>query len=245
MTRMPRAVFRPILSALTVILSLLAPLAAGATSSDADVCDRAAADASVATGVPIEIMQAITRTETGHMRDGRFTPWPWAINRAGAGAWPPTRRAALQLVQAELTAGRRNVDIGCFQINIRWHGDAFDTIGDMFDPTQNAVYAAEFLSRLREEFGTWDAAVGAFHSRRPEAATRYLMRYRDIAADMGDPAMTSAPTHTRGPSTVAGAYPLDLRPRPGLAATGHSAHGFQSARSLLTGVSMQPIEGLR
>ena len=37
-------------------------------------CDAAATEASHRTGVPLKILKAVTRTETGRSRDGKITP---------------------------------------------------------------------------------------------------------------------------------------------------------------------------
>jgi hypothetical protein len=205
---------------LIAVVFLLAPPSAEASRFEdtAALCDRAAAAAARETGVPLRVLRAITRTETGRTRAGSFAPWPWTVNHAGDGHWFEDRNAALAFVAAARATGARNIDIGCFQINLRWHGEAFDGIAEMFDPAGNAAYAAQFLTELRDELGTWEAAVGAFHSRTPEFAERYLARYRRIHAALGEPGeagpLDADPGAARtGPSPPRG---LDLRPRPAL-----------------------------
>lgn len=151
-----------------------------ATASVAALCDRAAHQAAQDSGVPVSVMLAITRAETGRSVSGIVAPWPWAINRAGKGAWFPSREAAIEAVTQAIASGERNIDIGCFQINLRWHGTAFRSLEDMFDPSRNARYAAEFLASLYGETGDWSAAIGAYHSRREDDATRYLARIEDL-----------------------------------------------------------------
>ncbi len=147
-------------------------------ASTADICDAAAQEAATATGIPPAILQAITRTETGRTTGTVFAPWPWTVNMEGAGHWFPTADDALNFAEAHRAAGALSFDIGCFQINYRWHGDGFTSIAAMFDPVENALYAARFLARLHEEFDTWEAAVGAYHSRTPAHSARYLHSYQ-------------------------------------------------------------------
>lgn len=183
-----------------------------ARADPADLCDRAAADAARATGVPLAVLQAIALTETGRNRGGRLRPWPWAINQGGPGHWFDSRAAAEAHVRALIAEGRRNIDIGCFQINLRWHGHAFATPEAMFDPAANAHYAAQFLSGLAAELGSWEAAAGAYHSRTPELAERYGARFRrHLAALQGGPLPMPDPdraTSAIGPAMSAG----DRRP---------------------------------
>jgi hypothetical protein len=150
-------------------------------------CDYAAAKAAETTGVPIDILLAITRVETG--RGGlEPAPWPWTINADGQGDWYDTKDAAVAAATAHLTDGTGTFDVGCFQLNIRWHGDHFDTLSDMFDPTQNAEYAAAFLMQLYQESGDWSKAVSAYHSRTPDLADLYLQKVKAVLAGPGSPA---------------------------------------------------------
>ena len=154
-------------------LLLLFRPAFGATSDPAALCDQAAWQASQATGVPLTVMKAISLTETGRKRDGAFRPWPWTVNMEGKGDWFDSRTEALQHVQGHFARGARSFDVGCFQINYKWHGQHFTSIEQMFDPIANAFYAARFLSELYAETGSWTEAAGAYHSRTPEFAQRY------------------------------------------------------------------------
>ncbi len=151
---------------------------AGASSSDASICDAAAQRASAKTGVPVDVMLTITRLETG--RGSKADPWPWTVNHAGNGSWFNTEDDARSYVFSKVKRGVSNIDIGCFQINYRWHAEGFRSLDDMFDPDLNALYAAEFLTRLYGEFGNWTDAAGAYHSRTPEFANRYLSRFREL-----------------------------------------------------------------
>ncbi|MDE3029431.1 MAG: transglycosylase SLT domain-containing protein, partial [Paracoccaceae bacterium] len=89
---------------------------------------------------------------------------------------------ALTYAQTHLSAGSDSFDVGCFQLNYRWHGQAFASLAAMFDPTQNALYAARFLRSLYDEYGDWTAAAGAYHSRNPTYAGPYRERFRAIRA---------------------------------------------------------------
>lgn len=171
---------------------------AGAKSSPLDdpamLCDAAAVQASRESGVPLEVLQAISLTETGRRRDGVLRPWPWTVNMEGRGDWFDTREQALAHVEANYTRGARSFDVGCFQLNFRWHGNAFRSFGEMFDPLANARYAARFLAELHAELGDWSQAAGAYHSRTPEYARRYRGRFDTILSRL-DGAVQSRPTH--------------------------------------------------
>lgn len=149
---------------------------ADASAEIALLCDQAAALAAEETGVPAAILMAISRVETGRTLDGSLNPWPWTVNQAGDGSFFSSVNDAADHVSQAMDQGQTNIDIGCFQINMRWHGQAFSTLDDMFDPAQNALYAARFLRQLYDEHGGWVAAIGAYHSRQEDAATRYAAK---------------------------------------------------------------------
>ena len=91
----------------------------------------------------------------------------------GKGAWFATKEEALAFVMDHYERGARSFDVGCFQINYRWHGQHFESIEKMFDPIDNALYAGRFLGQLHAETGSWSISAGAYHSRTREHALRY------------------------------------------------------------------------
>lgn len=163
----------------TLILAIATPAMAAKTSDDekASICRQVSASAAHEMGVPPSVMLAITLTETGRNRSGEIEPWPWTVNMEGAGHWFPSRAAAEAFVDREHSRGARSYDVGCFQVNYKWHGGAFRSRSDMFDPLTNARYAATFLRQLFDEFGDWGRAAGAYHSRTPRYANRYRARF--------------------------------------------------------------------
>ena len=167
------------------VLSWILVAAAGsgsvhAASDPASLCDRAAEIAAAETGVPLSVLLAIARAETGRRRQGLLAPWPWTVNMEGAGRWFETSAEALAYVEKSRANGSRSFDIGCFQINHLWHGDAFSSVEAMFDPVTNARYAAQFLETLYRDTGSWTTAAGYYHSRTPDRATRYAERFERI-----------------------------------------------------------------
>lgn len=155
-------------------------------SNTARLCDNAALAASQKTGVPLQVLLAITRTETGRATQGVTEPWPWTVNMEGRGLWFDTRAAAQVYVFDYFKTGARSFDIGCFQINYRWHGAQFASIEDMFDPLENALYAASFLATLHQETGDWNLAVARYHSRTAVHADRYMVRFDSIVDELSD-----------------------------------------------------------
>ncbi|MDT8325880.1 MAG: transglycosylase SLT domain-containing protein [Roseovarius sp.] len=136
--------------------------------------------------MPLSVLRSITRTETGRARNGQLQPWPWTVNMEGKGHWFETEDAARAYVFKEFRRGARSFDVGCFQINFKWHGENFSSIDQMFDPVENARYAAQFLAQLHSETGDWSRAAGAFHSRTPKYAEKYRARFDKIRQSLTD-----------------------------------------------------------
>lgn len=199
-----------------VLLLCAGMLGAGGAAARADavdergaaLCERAILDGARRGGVPVDVLRAIALSETGRMVGGQLRPWPWAINREGEGHWFRTRDEALAFAKASVAAGRRSFDVGCFQINYNWHGQAFDSLEAMFDQQVAGTYAAQFLRSLHHELGDWSRAAGAYHSRTPEFAERYRARFDRIYAGIaGAPLVVAAVA----PEEVVGAEPAEPR----------------------------------
>lgn len=195
-------------AAAIMLLSVMPADGAGSSARDAHLCEEAAASAARDSGVPREVLMAITLTETGRASEGGdMRPWPWAVNVAGEGHWFPTRAEAERFVDAAILAGRTNFDVGCFQLNHRWHAGGFASSHEMFDPHANAAYAARYLKGLQARSGDWSIAAGDYHSATPELAERYRDRFdRLLVGASGLVAAEPAVTRINGyPLLLAGA----------------------------------------
>lgn len=201
-------------------------------------CGDAAAIAAAETGVPEPWLQAIALVESGRRQAGRTTPWPWAVNDHGKGHWFASRREAVRHVERQLAAGRTSVDVGCFQVNWRWHGTAFESVAAAFDPLTNARYAARFLAGLHEETGSWPQAVGRYHSATPHLGRAYRARVArarravlTVAAASPTPARASRSRQAAGGVALAMLAPgkpmlrQPLRPLIGPASPGSGRQG--------------------
>jgi soluble lytic murein transglycosylase-like protein len=109
-------------------------------------------------------------------------------------------------------------DVGCFQINLFYHPQAFASLAEAFDPVANARYAARFLQQLYARTGSWAKAVALYHSATPELGEPYAARVLetwqgDIAQVV--PASMVAGVRVITPTTPGSAgYVLSLQPVP-------------------------------
>lgn len=187
---------------LALILATI-PTAFARAASPSEICERTAEQVALETGVPVSVLKAISLNETGRKSQGRFTPWPWTVNMEGAGHWFDTRDEALRYVFQEYKRGARSFDIGCFQINYKWHGHQFRSIEEMFEPLANARYAARFLADLHVETGDWSKAAGAYHSRTEQHATRYAARFERFRSKIRNEDAPGSETSTGHADAVA------------------------------------------
>lgn len=191
LARRPKFGLGAVATAVAIIFLAKAQAAASGIAQDTPaLCTSAARAAADKTGVPLPVLLAITLSETGRATENGLQPWPWAINQAGKGHWFSSPDEVAQFVEAQLDLGLRNFDVGCFQVNHRWHSKGFTSTADMVDPTSNALYAARFLADLHAEHGDWSLAAAAYHSRTPEFADKYRARFETILANLTDPPQT-------------------------------------------------------
>ena len=188
------------------------------SSACLDAIDQIAAQ----TPVPAGVLRAIAFVESGLTQQGSHAPWPWSTNQGGTPRRYSTMAEAIVQSQAVLETGVRNLDIGCFQINYRWHSENFSSLQAMFDPETNAAYAAHYLTRLFDDLGSWDRAIGAYHSRDADRAKGYLARVQTAMAEQ--PLTPQTPERGRtaqkgGPLIVAARSPLLQAPAGSLFAT--------------------------
>lgn len=157
---------------------LLLPALPARAQDPGQLCRTAIARAEQERGIPTRLLAAIGRVESGRRdpQTGAMTPWPWAINAEGRGSFFPDKAAAIAAVRALQAQGVRSIDVGCLQINLRHHPDAFASLEDAFDPFVNARYAARFLTELQATRGDWMHAAGHYHSQTPAHAEPYRAR---------------------------------------------------------------------
>lgn len=146
-------------------------------------CEAYAAQASQRHGLPDGLLRAIARTESGRSlgKDG-LRAWPWTSNIKGKGFYYASKEEALAHLIPLVQKGVTSFDVGCMQLNFRWHGDNFDSLSDMIDPAKNTDYAARYLRELRAETGAWDGATRYYHSRTPARGRAYLGRVKKALA---------------------------------------------------------------
>lgn len=136
----------------------------------AHACTDEVVEAARRHGVPASVALTIAKIESSNqVLAMNIAGWPAKAHSAADGA-----RALRQLQRAGITS----VDVGCMQINMKYHPHAFPRFEDAFDPKANADYGVRFLKQLFEQKQSWGQAIASYHSADPARQKVYLDKVR-------------------------------------------------------------------
>lgn len=169
---------------LVAMLSCVSPAAFAASTAPHDFSEQTAQCGALFSryerlnAIPHHLLRAVAMTESGRSSpdDGRVHPWPWAVNANGKGYYFDNKEQAVAAVRSWMKQGVRSVDVGCMQVSLLYHGQAFDSIDRAFDPEANVAYAAQFLRSHYDRTQSWRKAVAAYHSQTPELGQDYAYK---------------------------------------------------------------------
>jgi len=181
MPRLPTPSRRALLAA--AVLALL-PATAGA-NPQADsrnvgnaLCMQHILEAERREAIPARLLTAIALAESG--RPGTGSPaivaWPWTVMAEGTGRYYESKSEAVAAVARLRARGIRNIDVGCMQINLMYHPEAFPSLEAALDPAENVAYGARLLKSLRRSAGSWTEAVAQYHTQDPDRGRAYAAR---------------------------------------------------------------------
>lgn len=158
------------------------------------LCRGAIAAAESATRIPDAFLSAIGRVESGRaLPNGLTAPWPWTVNAAGEGHFYESKAEAVAAMRQFQAQGIKSLDVGCLQVNIMYHPDAFASPEQAFDPAVNVAYAAKMLMALHAQLGSWPKAAAAYHSQTPALGQAYQQK---VLAAWAEPDQGAAPETT-------------------------------------------------
>ena len=129
--------------------------------------------------LPGQLLSAIALAESGRWQEqrGETLAWPWTVYAQGRGRYYADKAHAIAAVRQLRAKGVRNIDVGCMQVNLMHHRDAFASLDAAFDPAVNVAYAARFVRDLHREVRSWSRAIAFYHSRTRE---KYLPYRRKV-----------------------------------------------------------------
>ncbi|WP_375318590.1 lytic transglycosylase domain-containing protein [Candidatus Tisiphia endosymbiont of Oplodontha viridula] len=136
--------------------------------------------------IPPDTLHSIALKESGKKHTGYNirVVWPWTVNVEGKGYYFNTKKEAIFFVKKQIIYGKENIDVGCMQINLKHHFNAFNSLNQAFDPEQNVAYGAKFLKEKYNQLGSWHKAIAYYHSATHELGSRYKQDVLKIANNM-------------------------------------------------------------
>jgi hypothetical protein len=186
------------------------------SATQAQLCRNAIAAAEGALRIPDLFLSAIGRVESGRTLPvtGQVAPWPWTVDAEGQGRFYASKTEAVAAVQALQARGIRSIDVGCLQVNLAQHPDAFGSLDQAFDPQTNANYAARLLASLFVQTGSWPLAAAAYHSQTASLGAPYQQKVLAAWA-MPDRPNAAAPTQAPAGGLEQHAAQMPVRPAAG------------------------------
>ena len=154
-------------------------VAAKEHTNDGSLCLAAAEKASADYGVNLNLLQTISAVESGQWNEmhNAYIAWPWTVNAQGKGYYFKTREEAVAAAKKFIAQGITSIDVGCMQVNMKYHGKAFSSIEEAMDPENNMKYSAKFLRSLYKRNGkNWKTAAKRYHSGNPQEGLLYTQR---------------------------------------------------------------------
>lgn len=147
--------------------------------NDGSLCLAAVEKASADYGVNLNLLQTISAVESGQWNEMHnvYVAWPWTVNAKGKGYYFKTREEAVAAAKKFIAQGITSIDVGCMQVNMKYHGQEFSSIEEALDPQKNVSYSAKFLRSLYKRNGNnWKVAAKKYHSNNPEEGKLYTQR---------------------------------------------------------------------
>ena len=127
--------------------------------------------------IPNKLLRAISLTESGRTIDKKFVAWPWSVNVSGKPYYFKDKASTLLFLQKKVKY-QKNIDIGCMQINFKYHNEQFRDLNTMLDPINNIDWAAKYLKKLYKRYKSWNIAISRYHSSNPERMKKYLEKVK-------------------------------------------------------------------
>ena len=132
--------------------------AAAAEPEVYELCEIAADKAEKEYNIKPNLLQTIASVESGrwNAKAGRRVAWPWTVHANGKGRYYKTKAEA---------------------VNLKYHGKAFSSLDEAFEPEKNAAYSAQFLRQLyKRNKQDWTKTAMHYHSRNLRQGTNYKNR---------------------------------------------------------------------
>ncbi len=143
--------------------------------------------------LPKKSLLAIVLNETGRKYSNSknfleaMRSWPWAVraNDSNQSYYFVSKQEAVAFITKQLSRGNTNLDVGCAQINLKYHRDAFDSIHQAIEPEINIHYAAYLVAGHYHNSGrSWYKSIAYYHSKTKDIGTNYANKVLKILSKL-------------------------------------------------------------
>ena len=170
------------INSITVIGALLLLVNANVASAQDTVSPQSWMDALEVSGIPSDILFAMSLRESGttFKKKRDFAPWPWVLNVGYVETevidgeevsslkhkahYFKSREEAAKALAIQVAAGNEHVAVGMYQIYLKYNGHRVDNVLDLLDPTVNLRIAAEVLRDCGKRHKTVDDRLSCYYS---------------------------------------------------------------------------------
>ncbi len=144
--------------------------------------------------IPDKLLTSISLVESGIKKQNKFVSWPWTLNVGGEAHFFESKNEALEFLKKNYKK-KKNIDVGCMQISMKYHAHNFKSFDEIIDPENNVKYAAKFLKKLFSKHKRWNEAISRYHSSEPQKKKKYLNRVNNYWSEIRQRKINIQPTY--------------------------------------------------
>ncbi|WP_114395579.1 transglycosylase SLT domain-containing protein [Oleisolibacter albus] len=173
---------RPRRTSALVATLLLAGIAGFSSSAKAGACLDHIVKAEQDFNIPRGMLLAVSLVETG----GGGEPAAYAVNVRGRATIGKTESDAVRHLRDHKGKIQDAAYAGCMQLSVEHHKKSFQPVEKIVNPEANVRYAARYLIQLRNETGSWAAAVARYNgASSPKVAQAYQCKIQRQLVSLG------------------------------------------------------------
>ena len=143
-------------------------------SKELDNCNHLTEKYGKIYNLPNKLLTSIALVESG-IKKSEFKSWPWTLNVSGKSMYFDNKSETIEYLKSNIDL-KKSIDVGCMQINTKYHLKNFKDLSHLVEPEENVKYAAIYLLKLYKKYKSWNEAVSRYHSSIPKRKKNYLKK---------------------------------------------------------------------
>ena len=130
--------------------------------------------------LPQKLLTSISLVETGRVTKNKHYTWPWSANVEGQSYYFNNKESMIKFLKIKIQNKITNFDVGCMQINYKYHIKKESNLELFVDPNYNVNWAGIFLKELYKKHKSWNKAISRYHSSNKLRMKSYLKKVYQI-----------------------------------------------------------------